>query len=594
MDRQGQLVYLLACALIAGGWSELRSVRSMRTTLLGIFKFPQTLQRSSGPTVDVQAPFVFRDITRQSGIAFQHITSSTRDKYMPETMGSGVVLFDFNNDGFVDVFLINSGSLHGDEPTAQMQSRLFTNNGNGTFSDVTSKSGIVLQSYGMGGCAADYDNDGWEDLYVTAFGGNVLLHNNGDGTFTDVTKKADVALTSWSTSCGFGDINNDGYVDLFVVNYVDFGLMNNKYCGDYAKGIRAYCHPNVYNGLSDKLYLNNGKGTFTDVSRSSGIESTRGKGLGVVFGDYNNDGWLDIFVANDSVPNFLFVNQHDGTFLETALWAGVAVDGNGRPGAGMGTDMADYDNDGWLDIFVTHLDLEAHTLYHNDHGLFAESYKSGVGRATLPFVGFGAAFLDYDNDGLLDLVVANGNVLDNAAYFRDGATYRQRKLLFHNEGNGAFREIGQSAGPAIARETVGRGLATVDIDNDGFLDLLVTNNGGEPELLHNEIDNSNNSVIIHTVGTRSNRDGIGARLKLTVGSQTQTREIKAGSSYLSQSDVRAHFGLGLASQVDRLEIRWPSGDIDSLDRLPANHIFTIVEGKGITRKDSLHLRAFRN
>jgi enediyne biosynthesis protein E4 len=587
MVRPSQVVYLVAYVLVIGGWPPLTRT-SLDSAIQGSHKDLDDRLARGGD----QAAFIFRDVTRQSGIDFEHMTSPTPEKYMPETMGSGIVLFDFNNDGYVDVFLVNSGSLLGRDSAARMQSKLFKNNGNGTFTDVTSKSGIVLHSYGMGGCAADYDNDGWDDLYITGFAGNALFHNNGDGTFTDVTTKAGVALSSWSTSCAFGDVDNDGYVDLFVVNYVDFGMENNKYCGDYARGIRAYCHPNVYNGLSDKLYRNNGNGTFSDISRSSGIENTRGKGLGVVFGDYNNDGWLDIFVANDSVPNFLFENQHDRTFREVALWAGVAVDGNGRPGAGMGTDMADYDNDGWLDIFITHLDLEAHTLYHNDHGVFAESYKSGIGRATLPFVGFGATFLDYDNDGLLDLAVANGNVLDNAGHFREGATYRQRKLLFHNEGNGAFREIGQSAGPALAREMVGRGVATADFDNDGYLDLMVTNNGAEPELLHNEINNPNKAVIIRTVGTRSNRDGIGARLMLTVGSNTQIREIKAGSSYLSQSDLRPHFGLRLASQVDRLEIRWPSGIVDAVIGLPANHIFTVVEGKGVTREESLHNRAF--
>ena len=541
----------------------------------------------------VQSQAFFRDITRQSGIDFRHINSPTPDKYMPETMGSGAIFFDFNNDGYVDVFLVNSGSLVNQKPTSQAQSKLYRNNGNVTFTDVTARSGIVVHGYGMGGCAADYDNDGWDDLYVTAFGENTLYHNNGDGTFTDVTAKAGVGLNSWSASCAFGDIDNDGYVDLFVTNYVDFALHNNKYCGDYAKGIRAYCHPNVYNGLSDKLYHNNGDGTFADITRKAGIESTLGKGLGVVFGDYNNDGWLDIFVANDSVPNFLFENQRDGTFKEVALWAGVAVDGNGKPGAGMGADFADYDNDGWLDIFVTHLDLESHTLYHNNHGVFVDRYESGVGRATLPFVGFGTAFFDYDNDGLLDLAVANGNVLDNARYFRDTASYAQRKLLFHNEGHGVFKEVGLSAGSAFTVETVGRGLAVADIDNDGQLDLMVTNNGGGPELLHNESNDKNGAVILRTVGTKSNRDGIGARLKLSLGSKTQMRENKAGSSYLSQSDMRAHFGVGEASHIDRLEVRWPSGIVDVMGSLPANYIFTVVEGRGIVRQEALHKRLSR-
>ena len=551
-------------------------------------------QPSVGPSArsaridDSHSRPLFRDITLQSAIDFLHVNGMTPDKYMPETMGSGVVFFDFNNDGYVDIFFVNSGSLVDKEVSSRTRSRLYRNNGDGTFTDVTSKSGIVAHGYGMGACAADYNNDGWVDLYITAFGQNSLYHNNGDGTFTDVTAKAGVGVNSWSTSCAFGDIDNDGYVDLFVTNYVDFGLHNNKYCGDYVRGVRAYCHPNVYNGISDKLYRNNGNGTFTDITRKAGIESTLGKGLGVVFGDYNNDGWIDICVANDSVPNFLFANQGDGTFKEVALWAGVAVNGNGSPGAGMGVDIADYDNDGWLDIFVTHLDLEAHTLYHNDHGIFLDSYESGVGQPSLPFVGFGTAFFDYDNDGQQDLVVADGNVLDNASYFRESASYAQRKLLFHNEGKGVFREVGLSSGPAFAVQRVGRGLAVADVDNDGHLDLLVSNNGQRPELLHNDADDGNSAVIIRTVGTKSNRDGVGARLKLTIGPQTQMREVKAGSSYLSQSDMRVHFGLGKAERVDRLEVRWPSRIVDIMQNVDLNCVLTIVEGKGIVRREPFH------
>jgi hypothetical protein len=537
---------------------------------------------------------LFRDITVQSGIDFRHVNGATPDKYMPETMGSGAVFFDFNNDGYVDIFLVNSGSLVDKQLSSEAQSRLYRNNGDGTFTDVTSESGIVVHGYGMGACAADYDNDGWEDLYITAFGQNALYHNNRDGKFTDVSAKAGVDLNSWSTSCAFGDINNDGYVDLFVTNYVDFSLHNNKYCGDYVRGVRAYCHPNVYNGLSDKLYRNNGDGTFTDITRKAGIETNLGKGLGVVFGDYNNDGWIDIFVANDSVPNFLFANQGDGTFKEMALWAGVAVNGNGNPGAGMGIDVGDYDNDGWLDVFVTHLDLEAHTLYRNDHGIFLDSYESGVGQPSLPFVGFGTAFFDYDNDGLLDLVAANGNVLDNASHFRQSASYAQRKLLFHNEGKGVFKEVGLSSGAAFTVQMVGRGLAVGDIDNDGSLDLLVSNNGQRPELLHNEAGDGNNAILIRTVGTKSNRDGVGARLKLSIGTQTQMREVKAGSSYLSQSDLRVHFGLGKAEHADRLEVRWPSGIVDSMQSVHPNCVLTIVEGEGIVHRESFRKPLGRN
>lgn len=536
-------------------------------------------------------PVVFQDITKQAGIHFQHINGATPEKYMPETMGSGALFFDYNNDGWVDIFLVNGGSLVDAQLSRRARSALYRNNGDGTFTDVTAQSGIENHGYGMGACAADYDNDGWVDLYLTNFGKNTLYHNNGDGTFTDVTEKAGVGLSSWSTSCAFGDVDNDGFVDLFVTNYVDFGLNNNKYCGDHIHNIRAYCHPNVYNGLPNVLYRNNGDGTFADITRKAGLYTTAGKGMGVVFGDYNNDGWIDIYVANDSVPNFLYRNRGDGTFEEVGMWAGVAVGSEGRPKAGMGTDMGDYANDGLLDIVVTNLDMETHSLYRNiGQGMFADvTFESGVGEASMPFVGFGVAFLDYDNDGKLDVVVANGNVLDNASNFRDHATYAQRKLLFHNEGKGTFKEVGLSSGPGFALEKVGRGLAVGDIDNDGHLDLLITNNGQTADLLHNDGGSRNNALLVRTIGTKSNRDGIGARLKLTVGSTSQMAEVKAGSSYLSQSDMRVHFGLGRASRIDRLELRWPSGTVDVLNNLEVNQILTVLEGKGIVRQEPFRI-----
>ncbi len=540
------------------------------------------------PPGSLQPRVLFQEVTMQAGIHFQHINGATPEKYFPETMGSGALFFDYNNDGWPDIFFVDGGSLVDAGLAHQARSRLYRNNGDGTFADVTEQSGIRNLGYGMGACAADYDNDGWVDLYITNFGRNVLYHNNGDGTFTDVTEKAGVGLRSWSTSCAFADVDNDGHVDLFVVNYVDFGLTNNKYCGDPVQNVRMYCHPNVYNGLPNVLYHNNGDGTFTDVTKKAGLYTTAGKGLGVVFGDYNNDGWMDIFVANDSVPNFLYQNQGHGTFKEVGFLAGAAVNANGRPGAGMGTDMADYDNDGLLDIFVTHLDMEANTLYHNiGQGIFEDAtFQTGLGEPSLPFVGFGTALFDYDNDGYLDLAVANGNVLDNATYFRDNATYAQRKLLFHNEGNGTFKEIGLGSGPGFALRKVGRGLAVGDFDNDGNLDLLITNNGQTADLLRNDGGNRNHFLMVRTIGTKSNRDGIGARLKLTVGSTTQVREVKAGSSYLSQNDMRVHFGLGQATRADRLEVRWPSGRVDVLENLEANQFLTLQEGGGIVRREA--------
>ncbi len=529
---------------------------------------------------------IFHNVAAQAGITFRHTNGATPEKYMPETMGSGGLFFDFDGDGWLDIFLMDGGSLVDPQISSRARNPLYRNNGDGTFSDVTARTGIQPLRYGMGACAADYDNDGHVDLYLTGFEGNALYRNNGDGTFSNVTEKADAGVRSWSTSCAWGDFNKDGFLDLYVANYVDFGLNNNQFCGDVVQRVRAYCHPNVYGGLADVLLQNNGDGMFTDISKKAGIANPAGNGLGVVVGDYDNDGWPDIYVANDSVPNFLYRNLGNGTFEEVGQWAGVAVNRNGRPEAGMGTDFGDIDNDGLLDIFVTNLDWETNTLYHNQgKGLFADTTaERGLGEPSLPFVGFGAAFFDFDHDGLLDIVVANGNVLDNAKFFRDAASYAQPKHLYHNLGGGKFREIHASLGPSFATLTVGRGLAVGDFDNDGDLDILITNSGQPPELLRNDGGNRANSLLVRTVGQKSNRDGVGARITVTTGGRKQIREVKAGSSYLGQNDLRVHFGLGQAPRADKLEIRWPSGAVDVLENVEANQILTVTEGKGITGK----------
>lgn len=532
-----------------------------------------------------ETPVSFTDITSQAGIVFKHENGPTPQKYMPETMAGGSIILDYNNDGWPDLFFVNSGSFTDKQKAAGARHGLYRNNKDGTFTDVTSGSGIGVSGFGMGACSADYDNDGWPDLYVTSYGGNKLYHNNGNGTFTDVTEKAGVGSQLWSASCAFGDVDNDGQVDLFVTNYVDFNVKNNKFCS-YSGDTRVYCHPNVYNGLSDTLYRNNGDGTFTDVSRQAGIYRTDGKGLGVVFGDYDGDGWTDIFVANDSVPNFLFHNKGKGIFEEVGLKAGVALGNDGQPLAGMGTDMGDINGDGMLDIFVTNLDRQTHSLFRNlGKGLFANvTFESGVAQATLPFVGFGALFFDYDNDTNLDLAIVNGDVIDNVSLFRDSTSYEQRKLLLRNDGTGKFKDVGPASGPGFAVKKAGRSLSAGDIDNDGDLDLLIGNVGQTPELLRNDGGNKRNSLLIRTAGTKSNRDGIGARLKLTVGGKVLLREVKAGSSYLSQSDLRVHFGMGQAARADRLEIRWPSGATEALQDIDANQILTITEGRGVTNR----------
>jgi enediyne biosynthesis protein E4 len=532
-----------------------------------------------------QTPVQFVNIASEAKVAFKHENGATPQKYMPETMAGGSIIFDYNNDGWPDIFFVNGGSFVDKQKAAGARHRLYRNNKDGTFTDVTATSGIGVSGFGMGACSADYDNDGWPDLYITSVGGNKLYHNNGSGGFTDVTDKAGVGSQLWSASCAFGDIDNDGYVDLYVTNYVDFSAQNNKYCV-YTGDTRVYCHPNVYNGVPDILYRNNGDGTFKDVSRAAGIYRPDGKGLGVVFGDYDGDGWIDIYVANDSTPNFLFHNKGKGVFEEVGLLAGVAVGSDGQALAGMGTDMGDVDGDGLLDIFVTNLDRQTHNLYRNlGKGLFADvTFESGVGEATLPFVGFGAVFFDYDNDTDLDLAIANGDVIDNVSLFRDSTSYEQRNLLLQNDGMGKFRDVGPVSGPGFALKKPSRSLSAADIDNDGDLDLLIGNVGHTADLLRNDGGNNNNSLSIRTVGSKSNRDGIGARLKLTIAGKVLLQEVRAGSSYLSQSDLRVHFGMGKAPRAERLEIRWPSGAVEVLQDVEANQILTVTEGRGVTSR----------
>jgi len=559
------------------------SVRFIATSI-GVFAAAY-----SGASPQQNGPVSFSNIAVQAGINFKHENGASPQKFMPETMGAGALIFDYDNNGWPDIFLVNGGSFVEKKVAAEARHRLYKNNGDGKFTDMTSASGMTVSNFGMGACSADYDNDGWADLYITGVQSNTLYRNNGKGGFIDVTAKAGAGGSGrWSSSCAFGDIDNDGNADLFVTNYVDFTVENNKYCaagGD----IRVYCHPNVYKSLPDILYRNNGDGTFADISKEAGIYRTDGNGLGVVFGDYDDDGWTDIYVANDSVPNFLFHNKGKGVFEEVGFWAGVALGGEGRPLAGMGTDMADMNGDGLMDIFVTNLDRETHSLYRNlGKGLFSNvTFESGVGQATLPFVGFGTAFFDYDNDSDLDLAVANGDIIDNVSLFRDNTSHAQRNLLLQNDGIGKFRDVGPDSGPGFALKKVSRTLAVGDLDNDGDLDVLVGNNGQTADLLRNDGGNRNNALLIRPVGSKSNRDGIGARLKLTVGGKVLVRHVKAGSSYQGQNDLRVHFGLAGSQQADRLEILWPSGSTDTLEALKANQIVTVTEGRGITRQEPL-------
>jgi hypothetical protein len=535
------------------------------------------VQQKNGPAQPVQ----FVNVATKIGVPYKHENGASPEKYMPETMASGAIIFDYNNDGWPDLLFINGGSFVDRRAAAAARHRLYRNTGDGKFTEVTESSGIAVSGFGMGACAADYDNDGWTDLYITAVGPDKLYHNTGKDSFTDVSAPAGLGEELWSTSCAFADIDNDGDVDLYVARYVDFSVENNKYCTLF-EAVRAYCHPHVYNSLPDILYRNNGDGTFTDITKEAGVNKA-GNGLGVVFGDYDDDGWVDIYVANDTTPNFLYHNKGKGIFEEVALWAGVSVGAAGKPLAGMGTDMGDINGDGLLDIFVTNLDGQTHSLYKNlGKGLFSDvTFLSGVGEATLPYVGFGTAFLDYDNDGDLDLAIANGDVIDNVKRLRDSTSYEQLNLLLRNDGTGKFTSVGPASGPGFALKKASRALATGDLDNDGDLDIVIANVGTTADVLQNDGGNRSNSILVRTIGSTSNRDGIGARLKLSVGGKVLRRDVKAGSSYLAQNDSRVHFGLGEAQRAERLEIRWPSGRVELIENVQANQILTVKEGEGV-------------
>lgn len=545
------------------------------------------------------SPPLFTNIARPAGIDVTPMNGASADKHLVETMGSGALLFDMDGDGWLDVFVVDGGSIANPAAGRTARHRLYRNKGRGTFEDVTARSGIVPHGYGQGTCAADVDNDGRVDLYVTGFEENALYRNAGRGQFRDVTKEAGVGASQWSTSCAFADFDRDGFVDLFVTRYVDATATNNKYCGDPARKLRVYCHPLNYQGLTNVLFHNNRNGTFTDVSAAAGLGTLRGNGLGVVVGDYDGDGWPDVFVANDTVPNFLFHNEPSGaasggasgfsrTFKEVGLIAGVAVANDGKPRAGMGTDFGDYDGDGRLDLAVGNHEFESTSVFRNlGNGLFAHvTNESRVGAPTRPWVTFGLAWFDYDNDGRLDLAAANGHVVDNTAMVRPGSKHAQPRLLFHNNGDRTFADASRDAGPDFTVDRVGRTLVAGDVDNDGRLDLLVTNNGQPVELLHNNGDRKN-ALIVRLIGTKSNRDGIGATVKATTGAMSQLREVKAGSSYLGQNDVRVHVGLGAATAVDRLEIRWPGGQTDTVPMVAANQLVTVTEGQGVTGRTRL-------
>ena len=567
--------------------------------LFGIWNLgPGTFTSAQTSAPDV----VFRDVAAAAGVGVTHVNGASPAKYFAEIMGSGGLFFDFDNDGWIDIFIVDGGSIADPRVAAKARHRLYRNRGNGTFEDVSTQSGIRHREYGMGACAGDYDNDGLVDLYVTNYGPNSLYRNLGNGRFAEVPGAGGAGTALWSTSCAFTDVDRDGFLDLFVTNYVQAERTNNKFCGRRSPvELRGYCHPLAYDPSPNVLYHNTGKGTFQDVSVKAGIAGFRGNGLGVAVTDVNEDGWPDVFVANDGKPNFLFRNKGAGTFEEVGLLSGVSLAADAKPRAGMGTAFGDYDGDGRLDLVVTNHEFEMHSLFRDlGDGIFSDvTLASGLGPLTLPYVGFGVAFVDFDNDTRRDLVIVNGNVVDNIAEFRKGAKHAQPSLLLRNSGD-RFQSVGKQAGPAFAAETVSRALAKGDIDNDGDLDLLITSNGGVAQLLLNEGGNLSNALLVRTVGSpavttsgssspaaralKSNRDGIGARLKLTAGGRTFVDQVTSGSSYLTQHDMRVHFGLGAAAKVDRLEITWPDGRVEVTENLPVNHVVTVREGQGETQR----------
>jgi hypothetical protein len=526
----------------------------------------------------------FTEIAAKAGITFKHV-SSPEKKYIVESMSGGVALFDYDNDGYLDIYFVNSLTVELAAKHQKTKSALYHNNGDGTFTDVTDKARVGDVGFGMGVAAGDYNNDGFDDLYVTCLGQNHLFKNNGNGTFTDVTTKAGVGDPRWSTGAAFFDYDNDGKLDLFVSNYVDVDLNRLPEFGKgrtcQFKGVPVQCGPRGLPGAGDTLYHNNGDGTFTDVSKKAGVSDANGYyGLGVICSDFDEDGFVDIFVANDSTPNFLYHNNGDGTFKEIGFISGTAVSGSGSEQGCMGVTLGDYDHDGKLDLFITNFEDEYNVLYHNDgHNAFSDvSYAAKVADVSLPYVGWGTKFFDYDNDGWTDLFVANGHAYPQRDH------YRQRELLHHNNRDGTFSEVANQMGSPLMQERVGRGVAFGDIDNDGDVDIVVNDLDGSPQLLRNDGGNSSNSVLIKTIGVNSNRDGIGARVKVVSGDLTQIDEVRSGGSYISQNDLRLHFGLEKRTSIDLLEVRWPSGVIDKVTDLSANRILTIKEGKGVVEQ----------
>ncbi len=526
----------------------------------------------------------FVDITAKAGIKFMHNNGAFGEKWLPETMGPGCAFIDYDNDGYPDILLVNGDDFAGHPHEGATTPKLYHNNGNGTFTDVTEKAGLAVPMYGLGVAVGDYDNDGYDDIFITALGQSRLFHNNGNGTFTDVTKAAGMwGPNEFSTSAAWVDYDRDGKLDLVVANYVQWSEQNDLYCtldGTH----KSYCTPESYKGTSVRLWHNLGDGKFEDATKKAGLGDPTSKSLGIAILDANGDGWPDVLIANDTQPNKLYLNKKDGTFEERGVPAGIGFSEDGVARAGMGVDAADYDRSGHASVIITNFANQMVSLYHNEgNGLFVdEAPQSEVGRATLLTLGFGCFFFDYDNDGWPDIFVADGHIEDSIEKVQKRVSYAEPAHLFRNLGGGKFQEVTGQMGKAFAAPRVARGAAYADIDNDGFLDMLETTNGGPAILFHNE-GGTNHSVRLKLVGTKSNRDGVGAVVRLTSnnGKDVQTKMLRSGSSYLSQSELVLTFGLGAQTVAESADIQWPSGQIDKLTNLRSGHTITVEEAKGV-------------
>ncbi|HZQ25398.1 MAG TPA: CRTAC1 family protein [Terriglobales bacterium] len=551
--------------------------------------------RPSATEVDLGISFV--DVGRESGLNVKTIFGGEhKNKYLLETTGCGVAFYDYDNDGWLDIFLVNGRRLEDVPASQQPMSHLFKNNRDGTFTDVTVKAGVGRYGWGQGCCVGDYNNDGFDDLYVTYYGKNILYHNNGDGTFTDVSEKAGVAGkgTRWNTGCAFVDYDRDGRLDLFVANYIDLDLATAPVPESgpcLYKGVMVACGPPGLNGGRNILYHNNGDGTFTDVSETSGILQANGTyGLGVLTADFDNDGWPDIYVADDSTASAMYQNKHNGKFVDVGLESGCVLSPDGKPQAGMGVAAADYDLDGNLDIAKTNFAGDTPSLYHNRGNWNFEdaTFTGGLGAHT-QFLGWGCGFIDMDNDGWPDILICNGHVYPEVEQLKTESGYAQRKLLYKNQRNGHFEDVSFQAGAGISTPAPARGCAFGDFDNDGDIDVVVNTVNDFPQLLRCDTRLPNNWIKVKTIGTKSNRSGIGARIRCVThppdekAPHSQIDEVRSGGSYISQNDLRVHFGLGKAEKIELLEIRWPSGQVDTLKDLRPNQVVFVEEGKGVIR-----------